>query len=187
MTKDQKEKASLIIHDLYLYPDQSKRDNILRGTVWSISFAVGIFAQVLFVPKALDLRGLCGAYLIFALSLLLEFALESRRKLLGKIVHGIFVISLFIMFLASFVLTFVSVPETGTEKYELYLAFVHYLLFIPGWIVGVIIIVSLIIAFAEIDKMFFYDENENSNTQPTEEHQVENLVARHPDTLVRKN
>ena len=80
MNKKNKIRISKAVKDLYLYPNRSKGENVLRGAVWLSSWIVGIMVQT-----TTDYRAMGGAYIIFAVSLLLEFITEGRNSIIARI------------------------------------------------------------------------------------------------------
>ena len=151
MTKEKRKLTARKIQNFYLYPSRSKGENLARGSVWMVSWLIGIITQ-----QATSQQALGGAYLIFALSLLLEFLPENKEYLLPKVIHGVFYILLLIMLLGSAVLSFWKIPNEQAKETLPYQLFVTPLPYI-GWIVFTMISIGAILALSEIDK-FFYDE-----------------------------
>lgn len=160
MTEKKRKLTAKRVRNLYLYPYRSKGENLARGGVWMASWLIGIIAQ-----QTANQQTLGGAYLIFALSLLLEFLPESKEYLLAKIVHGIFYMLLVIMLLGSMLLSF---GDTQVKKSLPYQLFVTHLPGI-GWAVFVVIAIGTILALAEVHKFFYDEEAENQHKIKTEQ------------------
>lgn len=186
MAENKRKNISSIIHDLYLYPNRSKGENLIRGLVWCISFAIGILAQHFFTPNFVDQRALCGAYLIYALSLLLEFALKDNEHLLGMIVHGLFLVLLCLIIVGagffSFSPTFAADSSTSNSSQSI----VNLIIFLPGRIVAITILIGLILAVAGVDKWFYNTkEEEEKNAKEELNKKIDELVEKNKDILVR--
>ncbi len=154
MTLEKRKITAKKVRNLYLYPYRSKEENLARGAVWMVSWLTGIIAQ-----QNANQQATGGAYLIFALSLLLEFLPESKEYLLAKIVHGVFYILLLIMLLGSALLSFWKITDAQAKislTYKLLLAPLPYI----GWTVFAMIAIGTILALAEVHKCFYDDEIE---------------------------
>lgn len=151
MTEEKGKLTARKVRNFYLYPYRSKGENLARGSVWMASWLIGIIAQQIENEQALG-----GAYLIFALSLLLEFLPESKEYFLPKLVHSIFYILLLMMLLGSVLLSF---WETSNEQvkeslpYQLLVTPLPYI----GWIVFGIISMGTALALIEVHR-YVYDE-----------------------------
>ena len=115
MTIETKKIIANNIRELYLYPYRSKGENLFRGGVLLGAWIIGILSQ-----KALNNNALGGAYIVFSLSLLLEFAQDSKNETIPRIIHGIFVFLQFVLFLGSLVLSYFpnsNSPDTGVAGF----------------------------------------------------------------------
>ena len=75
-----------IIDEIHLYTD--KTETLIKTIIWSISWIGGIYAIV----NTSDKQALSSAYLVFSLSLLMEFGkkVKEKRHLISLIVDGVF-------------------------------------------------------------------------------------------------
>lgn len=169
MTVAQKKDTAKTIQELYLYPYRSKEENTIRGSVWMISWIIGIAFQPATSPKVLG-----SAYFIFALSLLLEFVPESKKCPWAKLIHGVFCILLVYMLLGALTLSFGPSPDTETEAqiiYSLLLKAPPYI----GWTIFFMLLLSVVLSLLEAHKLV-YDEDaelqqETENRQKSEREQ----------------
>lgn len=95
MKSSEKEK---IISELFLY--QNKSEALVKILIWIVSWISGIAVII----KSDDKRAIAGAFLLFSLSLLMEFGPEIKKKthIISRIVHCFFCFSLMIILLGSF-------------------------------------------------------------------------------------
>ena len=90
-------RARSVIQEMHLYSD--KIEALIKDSIWIISWIGGIFI----VQDVTDKRTLGGAYFIFSLSLLMEFAPQIKGKsyFRSKLFHTLFCGSILsIMFMA---------------------------------------------------------------------------------------
>ena len=147
MKANYKNRLPNICAELSLYPHRSKAENVIRGLIWMASWLVGIVAQNSDNSKIIG-----GAYLIFALSLLLEFIPETRCEVIPKIIHGFFCTMLIIMLLGAIIQSF---DEHISNKSNIItsLWIYRYISECPtkiGWIVFVMIFLGIILSVFEI-------------------------------------
>lgn len=81
-----KGKKYLILEEVHLYSD--KGELLVKDIIWLISWIGGIYV----VRDATDKRTLASAYLIFSLSMLMEFGMKIKEKehYISRIIHVIF-------------------------------------------------------------------------------------------------
>lgn len=153
MKKEQKKLAMRTVKELYLYPYRSKGENAVRAIIWMISWLIGIAIQ-----SSTNHQAIGGAYLIFALSLLLEFVPESRTRPFARFLHGLFCALLIIMLLGSFLLIFEGITDNKIKSNWFY----QHLITAPpftGWAIFIMMLISLALALFEVHK-YFYNEVE---------------------------
>lgn len=153
MNEERKRLASRTVRELYLYPHRAKGENTLRGIVWMFSWIVGIVVQ-----RAATNQTLGGAYVIYAISLLLEFVPESKERPLAQFVHGLFCVLLIIMLLGSSILIFGDGPSGEAAKNGLYL-FVANASFYIGWVVFIMMFGGVVLALTEAHKLVYDEES----------------------------
>lgn len=78
------------IKEVHLYAD--KRELLVKDIIWGISWIGGIYA----INGTSDKRALSSAYLIFSLSLLMEFGTKINKKKfwISRIIDGIFCLAI---------------------------------------------------------------------------------------------
>lgn len=161
MTVEHKKLMSRAIRELYLYPYRSKGENVIRCAAWMASWIVGIVLQSTLEPKALG-----GAYLIFAISLMLEFVPENKTLLGPKIIHGLFCLLLFGMLIGAITLSFADAPSAGTEPHWLYSFSIGALPYV-GWTLLGVMAGSLALMLIEAH-IFFYNEEKEKECEAEE-------------------
>lgn len=152
MTQNQKIIVGKTVREFYFYPYRSKEENTGRIFVWMASWIIGIAVQ----PNT-DYRALGGAYLIYSVSLLLEFIPEKRTTFFAVIFHALFCTLLILISLGAWIMIF---GNPYTDKEPLY-KFYHFLEISPlyaGWMVFAMMFAGLVLALVEVHK-WFYDEN----------------------------
>lgn len=149
MTEEKKKFLEKMIRELYFYPYRSKEENIFRLAVWLVSWLVGVVVQ-----QNAERRALGGAYLIYSISLLLEFLPERRTKFIAKAVHGLFCIFLVFMSLGSLFMIFG--PSCTKNLYGIYRFLAEKPPFF-GCVVFVMMLIGIGLVLLEPHK-FFYDE-----------------------------
>lgn len=152
MTQNQKKIVGKTVREFYFYPYRSKEENTTRISVWMASWIIGIVVQ----PNT-NYRSLGGAYLIYSISLLLEFIPEKRTTFLAKIFHTLFCALLILIFIDAWIMIF---GNPCTDKEPLY-KFYHFLEISPlyaGWMVFAMMFIGLVLVLAEAHKCF-YDED----------------------------
>lgn len=154
MTVERKIFVSKAMRELYLYPYRSKEENTIRCAAWMASWIVGIVIQPAMATKTLG-----GAYLIFAISLMLEFVPERRELWVTKIIHGIFCSLLFGMLIGAIVVSFTGDPAENSALPWIYLAAVKALPYI-GWILFIAMLISLVLSMIEAHKIIYDEEAE---------------------------
>lgn len=99
------DKKREILREIHLYID--KGELLIKDTIWAISWLGGIYA----IKNTQDKRALSSAYLIFSLSLLMEFGLKVKKKkeYLSRIIDGAFCIAAICILLMS-VIALVGAP-----------------------------------------------------------------------------
>ena len=148
MKREKKECVAEIIRELYLHPYVSKEENIVCGCVWLASWIIGIMAQQNEEPQAIG-----GAFLIFSLSLMLEF------------VHGLFCIMLVLLLAGSIFLIFYKRTSLVIFGRSLNVKDSMYYM---GWIVFFRILISMILSLFEIHR-FLYDKEKVMEFENEEE------------------
>lgn len=177
MIDERKKHTAKTIRELYLYPYYSKGENVLRGGAWMASWIIGIVVQQVSGPQVLG-----GAYFIFALSLLLDFVSASRARSVARFIHGLFCVLLFIMLLDSLFLIFGNISTESGELSSFY-SFLTRTPFCVGWIVFVMMFISIVLVLTEAHK-FYYDEEAESKRkteirqQAEREQFMDNLTGR---------
>ena len=141
------------VQELYLYPYRSKGENALRGAAWITSWIVGIVLQ-----QSESQQAVGGAYLIFSLSLLLEFVPEGRTRPISRAVHAVFCTMLFLMFLGSWVMIFGGPDDIESLPVVLKFLIKHFS--DMGWIIIVAMFIAILLVFAEAHKYIYDDKNE---------------------------
>lgn len=88
-----------IIDDIHLYTN--KDELVVKDLIWLLSWVAGIQAVV--TKGSTDNQSLSSAYLIFSLSLLMEFCMKIKDKnyLISRIVHTLFCLALIAIFILS--------------------------------------------------------------------------------------
>lgn len=160
-----KKDISRAIQDLYLYPC-SKGENVIRSIAWIISWVVGIVLQ-----GGEDLRALGGAYLIFAISLLLEFVPIKKNALVSRFVYGLLCIMQILILIGSLPMIFGNISSTIPENEAIYVL----MGIVPclGWIVIIAIFIIAIFDVMDLHKYFYDGEAEAESKK--EEYQNEFL------------
>lgn len=166
MSNERKKAAAKVIRELYLYPYRSVSESVIRVTVLGGSWLVGIVVQ-----QPIDQRALGGAYLIYALSLLLEFAPETKKHPLARIIHGLFCTLIVLFLFSSLILSFGD-PNIDLEKadwaYRLLLGAPPFL----GWIIFVYMLTNLFMTLIQCHKIV-YDEDSYLEIEKQAKHEVE--------------
>ena len=88
------------LDEIHLYPD--KGELLIKDIIWAISWIGGIYT----IHETTDKQSLSSAYLIFSLSLLMEFGgkIKEKQHWISRIIDGIFclsVVSILLMAIAS--------------------------------------------------------------------------------------
>lgn len=183
MKEETKKQLATTIRDIYLYPNRSKAENIVRGLIWCISFAVGVFVPRLITPETIDQRSLHGAYLVYALSVLLEFALEYNESTFGMIIHGIFIIISFVLFITSTIYIIVPIPVKGSPGYLFYRLTVYY----AGLVLATIIAIRLVLAATNMHRLFYkFDTDETQKDDAKKLAEAVAIIEKHKETLALK-
>lgn len=149
MTETHKKLVGKTVRELYFYPYRSKEENILRLVVWMASWLVGIVVQ-----QNTERRALGGAYLIYSISLLLEFIPEKRTTPIAKVVHGLFCVFLIFIFLGALFMIF------GTSCTKKLHGLYRFLAEKPpffGWVIFVMMFIGIVLVLMEAHR-YFYDE-----------------------------
>lgn len=152
MTKERKIFAAKIIRGLYLYPYRSRGENLARGSVWIVSWFLGIVLQWEASKQALG-----SAYLIFTLSLIMEFLQASNPYRLVRIVLDLFRVLLFIMLVDSVLLTFWDLLPPKIEEFWLCQFLIEGLPYV-GAAVCIRICIGTLLALIKAHKYFYDDE-----------------------------
>ena len=150
MTEEHKKFVGKTLRELCFYPYRSKEENIFRLATWMTSWLVGIVVQ-----QNAGRQALGGAYLIYSVSLLLEFIPEKRTNPLAKIVHGLFCLFLVFIFLGAFFMIF------GTSCTKNLHWFYRFLAENPpffGWVVFIMMLIGIALVLAEAHKFFYNEE-----------------------------
>lgn len=153
MNKKNKIRISKAVKDLYLYPNRSKGENVLRGAVWLSSWIVGIMVQT-----TTDYRAMGGAYIIFAVSLLLEFITEGRNSIIARIAHGMFCILLLLMLLGALLWSYGDAIVLLSEDSSFIGVFLMNAPVKCGTIVCLMMFIGVVFSLLEVHKLF-YDED----------------------------
>ncbi len=154
MTVEHKKLMSKTLRELYLYPYRSKEENTIRCAAWMASWIVGIVIQPAMATKTLG-----GAYLIFAISLMLEFVPERRELGFTKFVHGIFCCLLFGMLIGAIAVSFTGDLAENAAPPWIYMVSVKVLPKI-GWILFFAMLISLVLSMIEAHKIAYDEEAE---------------------------
>lgn len=90
------------LDEMHLYINKSEL--LIKDIIWAISWIGGIYA----IHKTTDKQALASAYLIFSLSLLMEFGvkIKNKKQWLSRVVDGIFcssIIGILLMSIAALV------------------------------------------------------------------------------------
>lgn len=160
MKREKKECVAEIIRELYLHPYVSKEENIVCGCVWLASWIIGIMAQQNEEPQAIG-----GAFLIFSLSLMLEFVPMKKRYFIPNFVHGLFCIMLVLLLAGSIFLIFYKRTSLVIFGRSLNVKDSMYYM---GWIVFFRILISMILSLFEIHR-FLYDKEKVMEFENEEE------------------
>jgi hypothetical protein len=90
------------IDEIHLYVDKSEL--LIKDIIWAISWIGGIYA----VSNTTDKQALSSAYLIFALSLLMEFGLKIKEKKhwFSRVIDGLFCTAIACMLLMAMISLF---------------------------------------------------------------------------------
>lgn len=84
-----------IIRALYLYPDRSKEENLIRVGFWFISWILGFLIQ--------NIDSSSGPTLfVFSLSIIAEFIMQEKDNFVSRIVHLFFLLPPSTLLLGSF-------------------------------------------------------------------------------------
>ena len=143
MTEDTNRKAQFF-HELYLYPDLDKTQNVFRGLAWIASWIFGVF-----IPKNSNQQeSLSGALLIFSISLLLEFLIHKRESRVRKIADGILNSALVLMLIFAILLSRIN-KVSSPNPYNI----IEIICLALGWSAVAYIFVGMIIACAEVDSI----------------------------------
>lgn len=75
-----------ILAEIHFYTNEVEA--LIKGIIWGLSWCAGILAN----QKITDMRALSSSYLMFALSLLMEFGLriKGRKHWLSRIIYAIY-------------------------------------------------------------------------------------------------
>lgn len=166
MTEEWKKLTASTIRELYLYPYRSKGENTLRGGAWMASWLIGIAAQ-----NTVDQQALGGAYIIFALSMLLEFVPERKSQPFSRLIHSLFCVLLFIMLLDSLLLSYETEPVQKASQHWSY----HFLVYAPvkiGWIVFIMLFIGVVLVISEAHKYFYDEEAEREREAEIERKEI---------------
>lgn len=88
-----------IIDDIHLYTN--KDELVVKDLIWLLSWVAGIQAVV--TKGSTDNQSLSSAYLIFSLSLLMEFCMKIKDKkyFISRIIHTLFCFAIIAIFILS--------------------------------------------------------------------------------------
>ena len=125
------------LKELCLYPHCTTTENVIRGVAWIVSWTIGILINLSAESKAL-----CGAYFVFAISLLCEFLPRNKTRLLVRVIHGVFCSLLIIIIIVSLVSAF-KIDAIGFTRGMSFLLLL-------GWIVTGMITIGTILALIGI-------------------------------------